>query len=34
MLSGLPASGKSTRAKEIVAQDNWIGINAKKKMRI
>lgn len=27
MLSGLPASGKSTRAKEIVAQGNWIRVN-------
>lgn len=27
MLSGLPASGKSTRAKEIVAQGNWVRVN-------
>lgn len=27
MLSGLPASGKSTKAKEIVAQGNWIRVN-------
>jgi predicted kinase len=27
MLSGLPASGKSTRAKEIVAQGNWVRLN-------
>jgi len=27
MLSGLPASGKSTRAKEIVEQGNWVRVN-------
>ena len=27
MLSGLPGSGKSTKAKEIVAQGNWIRVN-------
>ncbi len=27
MLSGLPASGKSTRAKEIVATGNWVRVN-------
>ena len=27
MLQGLPSSGKSTRAKEIVAQGNWVRLN-------
>jgi len=27
MLKGLPASGKSTRAKEMVAQGNWLRVN-------
>lgn len=27
MLSGLPASGKTTRAEEIVAQGNWVRVN-------